>query len=306
MRMPARPATRWSKCDRNRPGAIVEQIFLPANAAVSDRHLQNWGHKTSNFVDIKGAPMLPELKEKKASDFYWYHSVDLLNGEITSGDYDINEILRHYHFPDDMRGLSVLDVGRGSGAFAFEFERRGAQVVATDLPSFFDWDFVGGEPERKRRAAAVGDKEIFSETFIHGAFEFAKEMRKSDVQSKFINVYDLSPDAFDGKKFDIVFGGSITSHLRDPLLAFERLFSVTKTKCIVSAPSFDSTPIQAPLMRLVTGDSDRRSWWVLNDLALTEMLRSVGFQAVDIVSKFDLQCQRTGASYEHLVAHAIV
>ena len=248
--------------------------------------------------------MLSDFSKKSISDFYWYHSIDLLNGEIAVGDYDIGTVLHHYHFPDDMRGLNVLDVGRGSGAFAFEFERRGADVVATELPSFLDWDFVGGEPEKRKRAAAIADPQAFSERHVYGAFEFAKYKRNSKVHSKYINVYELGPDAFGGKKFDIVFGGSITSHLRDPILAMERLFSVTKTKCIVSVPCFGSDQSDAPLMCLVTGDPDRRSWWVVNRRGLIEILRCVGFQNVEIASRFDLHCQRTGMSYEHLVAHA--
>jgi hypothetical protein len=49
-----------------------------------------------------------------------------------------------------------------------------------------------------------------------------------------------------------------------------------------------------------------QSWWVLNQRALIEMLRCVGFSRVDIMSKLALSCSRTGVSYEHLVTHATV
>ncbi len=250
--------------------------------------------------------MPSNIGAKTITDFYWYHTVDLLNGEVAVGDYDIAAVLHHYHFPYDMHGLNVLDVGCASGAFAFEFERRGAVVVATELSSFLDWDFVGGEQEKRKRIAQITDADAFSERFIYGAFEFAKYRRNSKVDRKFINVYNLSPEAFGGKKFDIVFAGSITSHLRDPILAMERLFSVTTTKCIISAPCFDGNRSDVPLMCLVTGDPDRRSWWVLNRQALIDMLRCVGFTKIDVLSSFDLYNRRTGVSYEHLVAHAIV
>ncbi len=250
--------------------------------------------------------MIPSLAGKKAADYYWYHTIDLLNGIVVPGDYDINAVLHYYHFPDDMSDLSVRDVGRGSGAFAFEFERRGAHVVATDISSYLDWDFMGGEPERQRRAPQIGDPRTFSEKFIFGSFEYARQTRGSKVEGKYINVYDLSPEAFSGRTFDIVFAGSITSHLRDPMLAMERLFSVTKTKCIVSAPTFEIDGSDAPLMCLVTGDTDRRSWWILNRRALIEMLSCVGFSKVDIVSRFALHNQRNGMSYDHVVAHATI
>jgi len=100
--------------------------------------------------------------QKQASKYYWYHSVDFGNGVIIDGDYDIREVLLHYGFPERMDGMDVLDVGRASGFFALEFERRPAAVAATDVRSFLDWDFgkripssaslVGGDEQRERDA----------------------------------------------------------------------------------------------------------------------------------------------------------
>src|SRR5262249_39711442 len=62
--------------------------------------------------------------------FYWYHSVDLGDGLVTPGQYDFRECLAAFHFPEDMSGMKVLDVGSATGFFAFECEKRGADVVA--------------------------------------------------------------------------------------------------------------------------------------------------------------------------------
>ena len=51
-----------------------------------------------------------------------------------------------------MSGMKVLDVGRASGFFSFEFERRGANVLAVELPSPLQKDFVGGEFTRGIKA----------------------------------------------------------------------------------------------------------------------------------------------------------
>jgi ubiquinone/menaquinone biosynthesis C-methylase UbiE len=71
--------------------------------------------------------------QKQASKYYWYHSVDLGNGVIIDGDYDIREVLLHCGFPERMDGMDVLDVGCGSGFFAFEFERRRCRDCDGDL-----------------------------------------------------------------------------------------------------------------------------------------------------------------------------
>lgn len=246
---------------------------------------------------------------EEAAKYYWYHSIDLGGGVIIEGDYDPGALLPKYGFPDRMDGLTVLDVGRGSGFFAFEFERRGAAVVATDIASFFDWDFVGGENEKNSRRQAVAAPEAFSVHEITGAFDFARSVKKSQVISRLINVYDLSPDAFGGDRFDLVFAGSILSHVRDPILALERLYSVTKHSCIVAAPVFDIPAVQDHAMMSLVGtlDSDRRSWWVLNSRCLTEMLRCAGFAQVEIHSHFTLVNKRVPSlQIDHVVAHALV
>ncbi len=247
--------------------------------------------------------------EEDSKAYYWYHCVDLLNGFVTDGDYDLRDQIGQFGFPEDMKGLTALDVGRASGYFAFEMEERGADVTACDIPSFLDWDFVGGPKHRQELAAQVGDVETYSRQQITGAFEFARWQRKSKVKAKLINAYHLSPEAFDGQKFDVVFAGSITSHLRDPILAFEKLHSVTRGKCIISAPTFEIAGTeQVPLMWLVgTSDSDRRSWWSVNEKALVEMLKCACFDRIEIHSRMEIAHRRLpDLKVPHVVVHAYV
>jgi tRNA (mo5U34)-methyltransferase len=237
--------------------------------------------------------------------FYWYHSLDLGNGIVTQGDYDMRRYLPHYRFPERMAGKRVLDVGRASGFFAFEFERRGADVTATEIAGFLDWDFVGGRWERMRRAAEIADQRAFDEHHITGAFHFAHAALRSRVKPVTIGIYDIGPDTLKQAPFDLVFCGSVTSHLRDPVRALENLRSVTANDglCIVASPYLDLDE-RSSLMAMVTGDPDRRSWWVLNKSCLSSMLQAAGFASVDIVSEFDLFLSRANQVFPHIVAHA--
>ncbi len=255
---------------------------------------------SSDSVTLESSERDPRLVE--AERFYWYHCVELAPGVVTDGDYDMHEVLSHYGFPDAMAGMNVLDVGRASGFFAFEFESRGATVVATDIASLAEWDWVGDAEARDARLAAHAHED----DHISGAFHFAKAARGSQVGEKTINVYDLDPVEFDGQMFDIVFAGSIASHLRDPILAFERLRSVTGGVCIVAAPSFDlpDSSGHALLSLVGTQDEDRRSWWSMNARGLEETLKSAGFREVEIVSQFTLRHRRQPLEVNHLVAHA--
>jgi tRNA (mo5U34)-methyltransferase len=239
-----------------------------------------------------------------ADDFYWYHSIDLGSGVVSNGDYQMSEYLHHYGFPEDMRGMHVLDVGRASGYFAFEFERRGAEVTATELPSMADWDFVGGEAAKAAHIEEIAQDEYH----IRGAFKYAHEIRKSRVKPVDANVYDLSPSMF-GRKFDLVFAGSITSHLKNPSGAMDHLLSVTAPggTCIVSAPFIDIVEQRSlPLMALVgRSDPDLRSWWVVNSKGLEELLRCAGFREASVISHFNLKHRKQPELvFPHIVAHA--
>jgi len=81
--------------------------------------------------------------------YYWYHCIELQDGVITDGDYQMLDYLGNYKFPDSMAGMHVLDVGRASGFFAFEFERRGAAVTATEINSFLDWISSAAPPSAR-------------------------------------------------------------------------------------------------------------------------------------------------------------
>lgn len=245
---------------------------------------------------------------ERAARYYWYHCIDLGHGVVTDGDYEIESVIQHYGFPEAMNGLDVLDIGCGSGAFAFEFERRGAAVTATDLPSLFDWDLVGGDRARERWKSAVPDPEAYSNAQIFGAFEFAREVRQSTVQSRLANVYDLSPELFGGKTFDMVFLGSLMSHLRDPIRALERARSVTKGFCVVAAPTIELRRFRdVPFMQLVGGAAhdQRRNWWVMNERCLHDSLICAGFARVEMVGRLTLKHRKSREiQSEHAVAHA--
>jgi SAM-dependent methyltransferase len=243
----------------------------------------------------------------EASQFYWYHCVELAPGVLTDGDYDLAPMWPAYGFPEDMSGMNVLDVGRGSGYFAFEFEGRGAKVIATDIGSLDDWDWVGGDEARISQLAQKTRRPTrVNRGPFGGAFHHARAVRRSRVDARTVNVYDLDPNQFEGRRFDLVFAGSLASHLRDPILAFDRLRSVTGGVCVVAAPSFAIPEVaEYPMLSLVgTSARDLRHWWVANTRGLVEALRCAGFSKVDIVSEFRLTHRHNGSAVEHLVAHA--
>src|SRR5215467_3769960 len=82
------------------------------------------------------------LEKRRNEDFSerlreigWYHSIDLPDGRVIEGFLSIGELrerFAEFPLPPDLSGKRVLDIGTWDGWFAFEAERRGAEVVAID------------------------------------------------------------------------------------------------------------------------------------------------------------------------------
>src|ERR687895_1108727 len=81
------------------------------------------------------AGAVDELR-RRLGEIDWYHTQELAPGLVTPGMFDLRPYVDRYGLPEDLSGKRCLDVGTFEGFWAFELERRGAEVVAIDLPHF--------------------------------------------------------------------------------------------------------------------------------------------------------------------------
>jgi tRNA (mo5U34)-methyltransferase len=194
----------------------------------------------------------------------WYHTIPLGKGIVTPGIDDTPGRLPKIGLPADLSGKTVLDVGAWDGFFSFEAERRGAaRVVATDS---YCW---GGQ--------GWGTKD---------GFEFARRALGSGVEDREIDVLDLSPETVG--VFDVVLFLGVLYHLRDPMRALERVFSVTAERLIMST-LVDMTWRRRPAMAFYPGieaSQDPTNWWGPNPAAVVAMLRTAGFTRVRLVDGY--------------------
>lgn len=130
----------------------------------------------------------------------WWHEIEVAPGIVTPGD-DSNRmklpILDRIGLPKTMTGMRALDVGCSDGYFAFEMERRGANVTAMD--------FV---PE------------------TYTGFATARAILGSEVEYVMENVYNLAPEKYG--LFDVVLFMGVLYHLRKPLAALDAIRSVMR------------------------------------------------------------------------------
>jgi tRNA (mo5U34)-methyltransferase len=197
----------------------------------------------------------------EVSKVNWYHSIPLGDGVVTPGVDDTPSRLSKIHMPDDLSGKTVLDVGAWDGFFSFEAERRGAsRVLATDS---FSWSGEGW-----------GTKD---------GFELARRTLGSRVEDRELDVLDLSPDSVG--VFDVVFFLGVLYHMKHPLLALERVSSVTRELLIMST-FVDATWTRRPAAAFyprAEANSDPTNWWGPNPGAVVAMLETAGFTRVDVV-----------------------
>lgn len=225
------------------------------------------------------------------NDLTWYHTIDLGNGLVTNGAYDHRLYLDKYGLPENLNGKTVLDIGAASGFFSFEFEQRGAQVTATELP---DW----GAHDFGPNYDMVQDLNTIDE-YLNGPFDVAHRALNSTVKRKHINIYDISPESVG--TFDIAFCASVLIHLTDPLKALWNIASVTKEKAII-ATSIDPD-IELPVAKMI-GYERGDAWWIPTRSCLELMAVSAGFAGIEWVSDFSLNYRDQETGPYHGVLHA--
>lgn len=203
------------------------------------------------------------LRSQVDNEDYWFHRIELAPDITTPGWSDpIKEKLPHFGLPDSMQGLRVLDIGCAEGFFSFEAERRGAREVLA-IDSF---------PDSVRR------------------FNICRAALRSRATAFLTNVYDLSLRSFG--TFDLVMFFGVLYHLRNPILALEKIFSVCSGTLLLQTHGFEDEVVGDQSMArfypfgIESGPADKRMWdptvfWIPNGACVRAMLQHVGFEGIE-------------------------
>jgi tRNA (mo5U34)-methyltransferase len=223
----------------------------------------------------------------------WYHTIELPGGVVTPGGHDHRDLVAHLGLPDDLTGQRVLDVATFDGFWAFELERRGADVVAIDLPTVacLDW------PIGAREVVLAEELDLPLGT----AFAIAHEALGSKVERFEISVYDLDPDVIG--RFDLVFLGDLLMHLERPLEALRRVRSLTDHLILVDR--FDpSISGQGCLIRY-GGGWRHLDWWAPSAEALAQWVVDAGFDDTDLRLSYEISgWRRDRPGWSRALIHA--
>jgi len=229
-----------------------------------------------------------ELTER-LGEIAWYHTQELAPGVVTPGMFDLRPYVDRYGIPGDLRGLRALDVGTFEGFWAFELERRGADVVAIDVDRIQQLDW----PPRLRPAGDGPRGE---------GFELARAALGSSVQRIGCSVYDADAERLGGA-FDLVFCGSVLIHLRDPMLALERMASLCSGRLIL-ADEYSRRLAWLPWAGAeFRGETPWSTWWRPSPRAWLAMVRTAGFEDVREHGRFKLRFREGRDAVPHVVIH---
>lgn len=207
----------------------------------------------------------------------WFHNIHLPDGTQTAPDHFLGDFpafkwreLENI-IPQNLSGISVLDIGCNAGFYSIELAKRGAHVTAIDLDTLY----------------------LKQAEWIIGQFGLEDKITLKQQQ-----VYDL---AHDDEKYDIVWFMGVFYHLRYPLLALDILTQKTREKLVFqtltmpgngvvdTAENYDLHDRKAllqegwPKMAFIEHkfNNDPTNWWFANHSCIEAMFRSCGFKITD-------------------------
>ena len=240
-------------------------------------------------------PVSPSARERVEAQS-WYHTMDLGPGLTTAGWFDLREHVARYRLPERMDGMRALDIGTWDGFWAFEMERRGAEVVALDVDHEDDYDW----PPRRRPAQP--------RALDRGAgFRLARELTGSRVERVVCNIYEATPERLGGT-FDVILCGAVLLHLRDQLLALERFAGLCRGTLIL-ADEYDraSGLVPFPVSRYHADRDKAVVFWLPGRRTWRRMLWTAGFEDVTDHGTFRVAIRGSGGKtvrIPHVVLHA--
>jgi len=228
---------------------------------------------TPNPPPERAAPAAPPgfCAEHAFAGVGWEQRWEVFRGVFVPGGAPVEARCEAAGLPADLSGKRVLDVGAGQGCFSFECERRGArEVVALSLedPAWTGFD---------RLHRLIGSRV----RYIQGT------------------AYTLSPEEVG--TFDVVLLLDVLVKLRYPLLALDRLRTVTRGEVFIDTQVIDNrdwlrgpwrflanlpglrrclrvTPVWRQYREFELHPQDQSNWFGPNVAAVLEAFQSAGFE----------------------------
>ena len=182
--------------------------------------IENYPHR---FFYIKNNFKISNIGTNHRS-YNFNGSFLLPSGGMTLG--DGGPVQNRLNYIPELHGKSFLDIGSEEGYAVFQAIKKGASIAkGLNIKENEEYDFF---PEyiRPKNITSRNREEIEkTQKFLLKQFGFEDH---PGIKFEYENIYNLSD-----KKFDFVFCFGVLYHLKNPYLALENLFRVTKETLII-------------------------------------------------------------------------
>jgi O-methyltransferase len=212
-------------------------------------------------------------------DLVWYHAVELPDGRVLPGAWDLRGHEPDYLGHVDVAGSRVLELGPATGYLTYYMERQGAEVVSFEAGFDVSIDFL---PVRGREDPD-GKLRVMQETIDRNHDAWWYLHRTFGSSAKFVqgDIYAMPTDL---GTFDIALVGAILLHLREPWGALSEAARRTTRTMIVTEPLQDDLqPPESNIMRFSpSAEHHVTNWWSIYPGAVVSMLHRLGFVHTEV------------------------
>jgi len=210
----------------------------------------------------------------------FYHTMDLPGYGVVEGAWDLRKTADQYIGHFDPAGKRILEIGTASGFISFHMEKRGAaEVVGYDLGPGCDWDMMTGpedDPEEVRRNMNRGIERL------NNSYWLAHRALQSNCKMVYGNIYEVPEEL---GTFDAVVLCSVLMHVRDPILAVQRLAERCNEIVICERMPETLKKLRGPVAEFMPHPSRKKNfggwtWWLMRPEAYEALLQLLGFEIV--------------------------
>ena len=215
----------WTRGYTNRPTEPARRALRSAAAAILVSYWSN-PSRAEHSCSRASAGLAAEEIRRRVAEHEWYHVLDLGNGIVTPGQYNLKPLLPHYGLPARSRARPCSTSVRAMGS-SRSSSSGGAR--RSRPPRSRMWSDHDASPALARDVRA--GPATSPEAYHHGALGLAIRGAAVAVKRHFCNIYDLTPARVG--TYDLVFCASVLLHLTDPLRALYGIRRVCRDEAII-------------------------------------------------------------------------
>ena len=203
----------------------------------------------------------------------FYHATDLPDGVTTPGVWDLRGRVDDYLGNVDFSGKRVLEIGPASGFLTMEMERRGADVVALDIPEAGNWDFV---PFPDDAMTGIREHRFSDMRYIRNTWWFTHRAFGLKARAAYADAYNLPAEL---GTFDVALLAAVLLHTSNPQRIVAECASRANTIIVTDLAYDDLERIGDGIISLLPTADNKRwdTWWRLSSSFFIQYLGVLGF-----------------------------